>query len=82
MRTFRNNPELLNLFFLAETLGKTVDELLLGRPAPLSDIEFEYWPAYFSFKREQEEKASKANSKDKKDDSLNTNVKKTMGPRQ
>lgn len=34
------------LFELAETLGKTVAELLTGAPMPLSNMEFYLWNRY------------------------------------
>lgn len=74
--TFKNNPQLFNLFFIAETLGKTVDELLLGEPRPLSNIEAAYWPAYSVIKSEFQESANK------KSNSAAANgprMKKTMG---
>lgn len=58
-RTFRNSPDLFELFFLAETLGKTVNELLTGRSYPISQVEILYWRKYFGIKKDLEEKAAK-----------------------
>ena len=61
--TFRNDPELLHLFFIAETLGKTVDELLTGKPKPISNVEVDYWYAYRVIKKEiEDEQVSKSSS--------------------
>jgi hypothetical protein len=45
------------LFFTAETLGKTVDELLLGEVRPMSSTELRYWAAYFIFKNKLQEES-------------------------
>lgn len=81
MPTFRANPDLFNLFHIAETLGKTVDELLNGPPQPLSPLESVYWTVYFSYKAELEEKSSKASNKGKgKGSSIQTDIAQpTMG---
>ena len=60
---FLSDADKFNTFFLAEKLGKTVDELLTGRKRPLSNIEFTRWMAYLSVKAELERQArNKANN--------------------
>lgn len=63
--TFEADDELYSLFQLAEKLGKTVNELLSGRPQPLSTIEQIYWPSYWKIKAKYTEEANKKNSKSK-----------------
>ena len=74
---------MLHFFYLAETLGKTVDELLTGKPCPISDVELRYWPAYRVIKQELEDAANKKKSKKSGDekDPAGTGFKKTMGQR-
>lgn len=53
----------MHLFYLAETLGKTVDELLLGKPVPISNVEMNYWAAYRVIKKELEDEVAEKHSK-------------------
>ncbi len=77
-RTFRNDAELLNIFCVAETLGKTVDELLTGEPGPISNAELMYWPAYRVVKNELEVAANKKKEK-KSGPEDGTGQRRTMG---
>jgi hypothetical protein len=52
---------LFHLFYLAEALGKTVDELLTGKPQPLSTTELRYWIAYRGYKFEVQNQADEEN---------------------
>lgn len=70
-KTFRNDAELLHLFYLAETLGKTVDELLLGRAVPISNVEMNYWAAYRVIKKELEDEVAEKSSKSSSSNEIN-----------
>lgn len=67
--TFENNADLYDLFAIAETLGKTVDQLLTGVEHPISVTEAKYWRYYFKKKAKLEEDYAKKNSKSPKDSS-------------
>jgi hypothetical protein len=67
------------LFKTAEGLCKTVDEVLLGRPMPMSNTEHRYWIAYLKVKRELQEEAAEANASQKDDSGEQRFV--TMGQR-
>lgn len=75
--TFKTDNELFGLFALAEKLGKTVSELLTGKPQPLSNAEFTYWSAFWIVRNEMEEKASKGKAPNK--EPPGPRMKKTMG---
>ena len=78
--TFRSDPELLNLFYTAETLCKTVDELLTGEKRPISAAELDYWVAYRSVKQQlMDEESKKANKKGANTAPEQKPFKKTMG---
>lgn len=66
--TFRTNPELFKLFFTAESLGKTVDELLSGHPKPVTTTELRYWDAYrkvkYDIQQELSDQAQASSSSD------------------
>jgi hypothetical protein len=47
------------MFYVAERLGKTVDELLTGSPGPLGAREFVEWTVYFGRKAQRIELAQK-----------------------
>jgi hypothetical protein len=55
--TFETNPDLFQLFYTAEQLGKTVDEILTGESRPMSTTEFRYWAAYFVFKNKLQQES-------------------------
>lgn len=63
--TFRNDPDLFTLFELAERLGKTVNELLSGVVAPISNREVEYWKSFWAYRRELEEKENEKKKKNR-----------------
>jgi hypothetical protein len=65
--TFETNPDLFQLFYTAEKLGKTVDELLTGEVRPMSTTEFRYWAAYFVFKNKLETDAHEKATKQSQD---------------
>jgi len=67
---------MFSVFFIAESLGQTVTELLTGEKKPLSNVEFIYWVQYYERKAAIEEKASKAKS----DGKATKEFKRTMGP--
>lgn len=70
-RTFRSDGYLFNLFYLAEKLGKTADELLLGKIVPLSDTELTCWLAYWTVKKEMEEDAEdRASSREAEEEEI------------
>lgn len=47
-------------FYLAMKLGMTVEELLTGRKAPLSNLEYRKWVIFLGRKKQQRELAAKA----------------------
>lgn len=59
-RRFRTDDDLFEVFYLAEKLHKTVAELLLGSPSPITALECRLWRAYWVIKNEHEEKNDKA----------------------
>lgn len=76
--TFESNGDLFEVFFIAETLGKTVDHLLTGVEKPLSAFEAVYWRHYFKKKSAIEEEQMKKSQKSSKN---NSDTPKMMGNR-
>ena len=58
---FLKNPERRFLFELAEKLGRTVGELLVGSPAhrPISSAELTEWEALWALRNWEHEQAMK-----------------------
>lgn len=76
------NPEMRNLYSLAETLGKTVPEILYGMPRPMTGQDYNYWLAYFKIKQEEqeaEERKSKSRGKASSSQQSQAEQKPTMG---
>lgn len=46
----------MNTYALAEALGKTVGELEMGQPVPLSMIEYVHWLAFFRYREKVAER--------------------------
>lgn len=57
--SFRADGDKYNTFYIAETLGMTVHELLTGRKVGISAVEFDEWIAYLNVKAQEQEKAAK-----------------------
>ena len=77
-KTSKANEDLLSVFFLAESLGKTIPELLYGESGPMSNSEYAYWMAYMKEKGRLQELASK-NANKKQTGRADQEFKKTMG---
>lgn len=58
-KAFLLNPSEYFVFALAENLGKTVQELLTGRPGEFSNAEFVGWAAYYKVKQSKQKQAEK-----------------------
>jgi hypothetical protein len=54
--SFASNDELTATYALAEALGKTVEELDVGQPAPLSMDEYVHWLAFYRYREKVAER--------------------------
>lgn len=77
--TFKTDDDLFQVFFVAESLSKTVEELLYGRSGPMSAKEFVYWQAYLKVKSDYQKEHEKKNSGKSNKLQNSPEFKKTMG---